>query len=60
MERYFINAPSTFSLLHELHGTRVLAEREKDNKDFFKVYFLEGNVVSSRIPKGCLSKGWKI
>lgn len=56
MERMWINQPSKLQVYNQLHGTNVLAIKESDT--VYRVYFLEGNVVSQRVSKLALSKGW--
>jgi len=59
VERYWINQPSGLQLLHELHGTNVLAEPEKWNPNFMRIHFLNGEIISMQVPKSILSEGWK-
>lgn len=59
VERYWVNQPSSSQVLHALHGTNVLAEKENWNPNFMKIHFLEGEIISMSVPKYCLSKGWK-
>lgn len=59
MERYWINQPSTLQEHHKLHGTRVLgAPDDFFGPEFYRVYFLEGPVISMLIHERTLSKGW--
>lgn len=53
--RMWVNQPSSHQPLHRLHGTNVLAVEENDS---YRIYFLEGAVVSQTAPKEALSRGW--
>lgn len=55
-QRMWINQPSTQQPLHQLHGVRVLAI--SDGHDYSRIYFLEGEVLSARVPSSYLSSGW--
>lgn len=57
IERMWINQPSTLQTLHHLHGTNVLACHEYD--DTWRVYFLNGNLISMQVSFLWLSEGWK-
>lgn len=54
--RMWINQPSTLQPFHHLHGCRVLATHEYD--DTWRIYFLQGDVISQQISKLALSPGW--
>lgn len=56
IKRMWINQPSTGQILHDMHGTKVLAHREPCG--YWTVYFLSGDTVSMQVPYGCLSEGW--
>lgn len=56
LTRMWINQPSKLQPLHHLHGINVLAHPDTD--DVHRVYFLSGDVVSQRVPKEALSRGW--
>lgn len=56
IKRMWINAPSLGHSMNNLNGTNVLAVAETD--DLYRIYFLEGNVVSQQCPKNVLSNGW--
>jgi hypothetical protein len=60
MQRYFINAPSSLQLLHELDGCNVLADLStmSEGDRTVTVYFTSGQTISARIPVKFLSKGW--
>lgn len=55
VRRMWINQPSRFQALHDLHGTNVLATCEDGA---WRVWFLSGEMVSMRVPYGALSLGW--
>lgn len=57
LKRAWINQPSTLQDYHHLHGTNVLMMPEKESSSC-QIYFLSGDIVSQRIPKLTLSKGW--
>lgn len=57
-KRMWIDQPSTLQPLHALHGTNVLAIPELDDANMMRIYFLSGPVISSRVPRLCLSNGW--
>jgi hypothetical protein len=52
----WVNQPSTLQPLHKLHGTNVLAVAEGND---WRIYFLNGAVVSQDAPKNSLANGWK-
>lgn len=58
MKRMWINQPSTLQSLHDLHGTNVLACTEDYTERTVIIYYLSGDVISSVVPKLCLSNGW--
>lgn len=57
MRRMRINQPSTLQPLHRLHGTNVLATTYSG--DVYRVFFLDGDVISQQMPRGYLSGGWQ-
>lgn len=57
MERMWINQPSSAQPAHALHGMNVLAVHERG--DWYRVYFLSGPIISQRVHKHALSKGWQ-
>jgi len=63
-ERMWINAPSTLQANHKLHGKNVITappiiRTKKGEGDYIRVYFTEGDVISSFVSVLTLSKGWK-
>ncbi len=67
-KRMWINQPSKLQPNHEHHGKNVLAvlERPADKKNPFhpipptyRVYFLEGPVISMEVYSFELSEGWR-
>ena len=56
IDRRMINQPSKKQPLHKLHGTRVLADWSTTNFISVQVYFVEGDVVSARVPIDALSR----
>ena len=56
-QRCWINQPSTLQPLHHLHGKCVLAV--DDTNKMKTIYFLDGEIVSARVPANVLSLGWK-
>lgn len=58
MKRMWIDQPSTLQLLHDYHGTNVLADYNDMDGIRCTVYHLEGGVTSMMIPTLCLSPGW--
>jgi hypothetical protein len=58
MERCWINQPSTLQLCHKWHG--VLAHVEKGNSKIVDIYLLNKNILSMRVPRKILSKGWPL
>jgi len=56
--RMWINQPSSFQLLHRLHGANVIAQPPYRHDKTVTVYFTEGDVVSMLVPKECLTRGW--
>jgi hypothetical protein len=54
MRRYWINQPSTHQTAHALHGRRVLGP-EKLTDEIVEVYFIDGPVISARLPRTALS-----
>ncbi len=54
--RMWVNQPSATLPHHKLHGTRVLAHPEYFGT--WRVYFLDGDVVSQQMSQLYLSKGW--
>jgi hypothetical protein len=56
MKRMWVNQPSTLQPLHELSGTNVLALPE--GQDYYRIYFLEGPIISQRAHRLWLSEGW--
>ena len=55
IRRMFVNQPSTLQPLHHLHGTNVLAVPEGNG---WRIYFLDGPVISQQAPREALSEGW--
>lgn len=55
-ERMWVNQPSSDQTYHDWHGRRVLAIR--DFRDMFRVYFLEGPIISMNMNFNALSPGW--
>lgn len=59
LRRYWINAPSRQSPLHQYHGRNVLAHREKPiDYSVWTCYFTSGPVVSIKCTGLYLSNGW--
>ena len=60
LQRMWINQPSKLQPLHHLHGRNVLAHHEYDTEKMstWRVYFLEGDIVSSQVDGLWLSRGW--
>jgi len=58
MKRMWINQPSKDQILHELHGTNVLADDKDTTDKLIRIYFLSGDVISQDCIKICLSDGW--
>lgn len=56
--RYWIDAPSKAQAYHSLHGRNVLAC--PDTHGFYRVYFLEGDVISQQIAREFLVEGWNL
>lgn len=56
LKRMWINQPSSLQKHHVLHGTRVLAIRE--TSVVYRVWFLDGPIISSQVPALALSAGW--
>jgi hypothetical protein len=56
LRRMWIDQPSTLQPLHHLHGTRVLGYKEYEGT--YRVFFLEGDIVSQQAPSLCLGEGW--
>lgn len=56
----WINQPSTLQDDHEHHGRNVLAHFERDTRmgPLYRVYWLDGPVISSEMLKLSLSEGW--
>ncbi len=54
--RAWIDQPSTLQAYHHMNGTNVLAR--DDGNGMAKVYFLSGDVISSRVSLNVLSAGW--
>ncbi len=62
-ERMFINQPSTLQSRHKEHGMNVLTMPpviypENGRQPYIRVYFTEGEVISSFIEISALDKGW--
>ena len=55
IKRAWINQPSTQQPLHHLHGTEVLAAT--DTPETYRVYFLDGPVISQQVPRAALAFG---
>ena len=58
MIRMWFNQPSTLQPFHKYHGIDVLAEVEDENS--YRVWFLEGPVISMVADKNALSRGWSL
>lgn len=56
MKRMWINQPSTLQTHHDLHGLNVLAV---DEGHTYRVYFLDGDIISMQVNKLALSTGWR-
>jgi hypothetical protein len=56
IERMWVNQPSTLQPDHKWHGTRVLAVMTEES--IVDVYLLSGDIVSLKMFKSALSKGW--
>lgn len=56
IRRMWVNQPSNLQLLHHLHGTNVLAIEEGDG---WRIYFLDGAVISQQAERSSLSDGWR-
>ena len=58
MMRMWINQPSTLQPLHKHNGKNVLVDCREEGK-FVNMYFTQGDIISCRGPRVCLSHGWK-
>jgi hypothetical protein len=58
MKRMWVNQPSKFQPLHEIHGVRVLAQDSEFGPKFNRVWFTSGKIVSMEVPASVLSDGW--
>ena len=60
LQRMFVNQSSTLQPYHRLHGVHVLADYDTARVDdkIITVYFLEGSVISQRMCRNALDKGW--
>lgn len=56
--RMWINQPSTWQEHHALHGQNVLAH--PDRWDLMRVFFLDGTLRSSLMPRNSLSVDWQM
>jgi len=57
LQRYWINQPSTLQPDHNLHGRKVLANKDTKLK-FTDVYFIDGPVIRQFVNTSSLSPGW--
>ena len=69
LQRRWIDAPSTDNPFRYLHRTRVLLDGSDSDiaedpltgpYTRYRVYFLEGNVVSAMVDCRCLGGGWPL
>jgi hypothetical protein len=58
MKRMWINQPSTHQPWHHLDGQHVLVDDADNDGTYCTVYYLEGPVISQRMPVLALSLGW--
>ena len=56
IRRMWVNQPSERQPFHYLHGTNVLAVEEDDH---YRIYFLNGDVISMQASRLALSIGWQ-
>lgn len=52
--RAWINQPSTFDLLHKMHGTRCIVQ--DDGGSTVRLWFTEGPIHSIEAPRKVISK----
>lgn len=55
--RVWVNQPSKLQDYHHLHGQQFIAVHDYDNT--YRIYFLNGSVISQQITEDALVPGWK-
>lgn len=57
----WVNQPSTLQPYHKQHGAKVLVREEdiKSDDQIVDVWFTDGPVMSQRMHKNILSRGWR-